>query len=68
MAMMPIAAFHHQPPGKPSPKSMLQDLTPESVGKKIEHPPFSVDCSDPNLRDRMYGCLFKVFISSRAKG
>jgi len=28
--------FRHLPPGKPSPKSMLQDLPPESRGKKIE--------------------------------
>jgi hypothetical protein len=34
MEMTPTLAFQKLRPGKPSQKSMLQDLTPESGGKK----------------------------------
>src|SRR4030042_825161 len=51
MVITVIMDFPCQAPGKPSPKSMLQDLTPESGGKKIEPPPFSIrNCDDCEQR------------------
>jgi hypothetical protein len=50
MEMMLMLAFLNQVPGKPLPRSTVQDLTPDSGGKKIE--PFP---NISNLEMRIYG-------------
>jgi hypothetical protein len=42
MATIQTMAPLNQPPGKPSPKAMLQDLTPEPGGKKYSRPLFDL--------------------------